>query len=113
MDRPVRLVQLQLGRVPLAGADEWCVRFGAGMLVPLQGAAAGCRCRSGVCAGVCAQGQGRPSLTPVGFWLGQIFPLLCSLSYYSPGAGGSRREATRILSGHLYLLLSTWTVFYH
>ena len=121
MDRPVRLVQLQLGRVPLAGADEWCVRFGAGMLVvplqgaaagcrcrvPLQGAAAGCRCRSGVCAGVCAQGQGRPSLTPVGFWLGKIFPLLCSLSYYSPGAGGSRREATRILSGHLYLLLST------
>jgi hypothetical protein len=40
------------------------------------------------------KGQGRPSLTPVGFWLGQVGPLLSSL-FYSLGAGGSRREATR------------------
>ena len=42
-----------------------------------------------------AKGQGRPSLTPVGFWLGQVGPLLSSLSY-SLGAGGSRRQATRL-----------------
>ena len=41
------------------------------------------------------KGQGRPSLTPVRFWLGQVDPLLFFLSY-SLGAGGSPREATRI-----------------
>ena len=35
----------------------------------------------------------RPSSTPLGFWLGQVGPLLSSLSY-SLGAGGSCREAT-------------------
>ena len=60
MDRPVRLVQLQLGRVPLAGAAGrvacalWSGHAGAAAgcrcRVPLQGAAAGCPCRSGVCA---------------------------------------------------------------
>ena len=37
--------------------------------------------------------QGRLSLIPVGFWLGQVGPLLSSLSY-SLSAGGTRREAT-------------------
>ena len=41
------------------------------------------------------KGQGRPSLTPVGFWLGQVGPLLSYLSY-SLGAGGSHRKATRM-----------------
>ena len=51
--------------------------------------------------------QGRPSLTPASFWLGQVGPLLSSLSY-SLGAGGSCHEVTRIrflkLSslGHLF-----------
>ena len=31
---------------------ECCVPFGAGLLVPLQGAASGC-CQSGVCVDVC------------------------------------------------------------
>ena len=63
------------------------------------------------------KGQGRPSLTPVGFWLGQVGPLLSSL-FYSLGAGGSRREATRRTSSaerlaniikypHLYPLMYT------
>ena len=30
--------------------SERCVRFGAGLLAPLQDAAAGCCCQSGVCA---------------------------------------------------------------
>ena len=43
-------------RVLLEGAAVrgWCVRFRAGMLVPLQGTAAGCCLRAVVRAGVCA-----------------------------------------------------------
>ena len=68
-DRSVRLVQLQLG---------------GGHVHPGQAAKK-------------YTGHGQVcSLTPVGFWLGQVGPLLSSLSY-SLGAGGSRREATRKL----------------
>ena len=126
MDRPVRLVQLQLGRVPLAGADEWCVRFGAGMLVvPLQGAAAGCRCRvplQGAAAGCrcrvplsercvrrCVRSRPRTAkFDPSRFLVGQNIPasLLSVLLFPGCGRFSSRSDSNTIrasISSSFYL----------
>ena len=113
MDRPVRLVQLQLGRVPLAGADEWCVRFGAGMLVvPLQGAAAGCRCRvplSERCVRRCVRSRPRTAkFDPSRFLVGQNIPasLLSVLLFPGCGRFSSRSDSNTIrasISSSFYL----------
>ena len=52
--------------------------------------------------------QGRLSLIPVGFWLGQVGPLLSSLSF-SLSAGGTRREATPV---RVYIYICIYIYMY-
>ena len=62
-------------------------------------------------------GQGRPSLTPVGCWLGQVGPLLSSPSHSLGGGRFSSRSDSNIIrqsvAGPLHVLRNTFHLHNH
>ena len=110
MDRPVRLVQLQLGRVPLAGA---AVRVVCALWSGHAGATAGCRCRvplQGAAVGaVCVRLRPRTAkFDPSRFLVGPNIPASLLSVLLFPGCGwfSSRSDSNTIrasISSSFYL----------